>query len=175
MPRMEETGRVPWCFWDSVTVTTTMTESNLFTIPLGGGATPKTLLETNLSVAGQLPEGMSFQIRGFSWQMQPDASVVSGEELSNGYWRFIATDKPWQERPFLTTPGGGGLWIQQMGTAVDHVAPGVPDARNVLSMDVPITLNPGEPFRVECKWAAAPTADTKMWFFLDGILDRSVS
>jgi hypothetical protein len=138
------------------------------------GSDDKTLYDTNMTLPGMFPDKQSFDIHGFSWSTTPGESNANILALSKGVWRLIASEKPWQERPLFTTPGGSGLLVNQLAVAADSVTIGHPDARNILVVEPAIRLDAGEPFRVEIKWPVAPGA-VPFWFLMDGILVRAAS
>jgi hypothetical protein len=55
--------KIDWSYYDSLVLTATGTEFSLFQVPIGGGATPKTLADTNMTNGGVLPQGQKFVVR----------------------------------------------------------------------------------------------------------------
>jgi len=55
--------KLDWTYYDSLVLAAAGTEFSLFQIPIGGGATPKTLADTNVNLGGMIPNGQNFTIR----------------------------------------------------------------------------------------------------------------
>ncbi len=75
---LEEMRR--WALYDRLVVAAAGTvtgDQNLFTVPIGGGATPKTLLDTNMRQAGQLPARQGMEVWDIRVHPQPTLLIDS--------------------------------------------------------------------------------------------------
>jgi hypothetical protein len=174
--------------YDSGTVTTaTTTFLDFFKIPLGQGVVAKTLVDTNLRLAGQLGNPNVFLITGFRFQLTQyltqaetnidDAAII----LYTSYYSVDIGDKfkNYLEQPTFRIPGGLGLYGFAASTTVAVVVTnGLPNGINRYSIEkYPIGLAPNETFGARIQFpggAATLTTDTKVWTFWEGIRGRAV-
>ena len=104
--------------YDTVTILAGGTTGPLtyFQVPLGAvgssftaAAGPKTLADTNMDLAGQLPAGQNFSILGFRLQPMFSLSGVDATFWSMGAWYiFTVGQKPYLRIPADLLPAGAG-------------------------------------------------------------------
>lgn len=173
MPMLANDSIRTHVLWDSITLGAADVTATLFQIPRGQGG--KTDYETNMVQAGQVPKGKSFEILAIGWNVEADATLATLIALSKGYWKLVVSDKTWAEADLFFTPGGSGLWGPGSGAAASELLNvGLPDARNLWSLEYAITLSDNESFYVDLQWPVAPTA-IKFWFMLYGREKRSLN
>jgi hypothetical protein len=155
--------KLDWSYYDSLTLAAAGTEFSMFQVPIGGGATAKTLADTNMTTGGTLPQGQKFRVRAIraeylSHNQKATASIdLLYQFLRAVTVRFFITgkdaifSKPLTEvmgipMLFSVTPtaAGDNLLISSMGRFV-----GV----NVLN--VPITLASLTNFEVRINYPTA--------------------
>lgn len=185
MPRIEEGKEVlSWQIWDSITLGATDVHCTLFTTPVGQGG--KTLLQTNMRESGRFPWPEEFTFETIWFLMRPAAVVSDVLATMNGYIKFIIGNKSYLTLRLWEMPDGGGLFTTyQITPTLVEGAPntfalgaaaakaGVPDQRAVRPITIPLTLEPGESFRVEVYWPTAPNLKIFSIGF-DGTLRRSI-
>lgn len=74
-----------WEYWDKFTVSTTILEHRLFTVPLGQAS--KTIADTNLRSAGVLPNGEKMRVYEIAIQYSADSQGDSAYIQS--YYEFL--------------------------------------------------------------------------------------
>jgi len=174
--------------YDSGTVTTNATTFlDFFKIPLGQGVPAKTLVETNMRLAGQLGNPNVFLITGFRFQLtqfiaQAETNIDDAAEiLYSSYYSVDIGDKfkNYLEVPTFRVPGGLGLYgFAASTTTAVVVTNGLPNGINRYSIEkYPIGLAPNETFGARIQFpggAATITTATKVWTFFEGIRGRAV-
>jgi len=154
--------------WDNVTLGASDVKATLFQT-----LTSKTLYNTNMMAAGQLPNGYSFRVKGIAFSQlvgQTGALLIA---LQKGTLElFVGSSSKYQIPIFMLTSGAGIGGIVSAST--ETVNAGIPDPRAIVPMDYPIDINSGVNFKVECVWPVAPTAST-FWVFLLGDLTRPIA
>lgn len=161
------------------------TQLTFFALPLGQGATAfgagsKTYADTNMELAGQLPNPYTFTILGmrlaFAWNF-PNADL---QVAINGcvFGLFIGA-KPFLRVPARTIPSGNGPFVSGNGVAglTQTVAnSGWPHMANGFAIGrKPLVLTPTENFQVQLSWPGgvqAVSAIAPLTVYLDGILRR---
>lgn len=89
-----------------------------FAVPLNAGQTnfagagvAKTLADTNMDLAAQLPAGYNFLITGFRAQPHFQLTGTDARLWSSGAWfTFTIGSKPYLRTPLDTIPAGVGPW-----------------------------------------------------------------
>ena len=175
------------------------TQLTYFALPIGQGLSAfgaagqaKTLADTNMDLAGQLPSGQNFKILGF--RVQPAFSVIAADAVSwsTGAWfTFIVGQKPYLRVPVDTLPAGCGVY----GAAATAVGAGtlllqawshgIPSLNNSFQvgrkqLDLSSTTN----FSAALNWLAAnantstvihqPAAGIPVRIYLDGFFYRAM-
>lgn len=144
--------------YDSVTfaAAAAMAKTTLFQTPIGQAG--KTLAQTNMQLAGQLPNPQRLMVRsiqlGFSSNTTPtDASNL----LENCSFTLVVGKKPMLEIPCIYLTAGCGAILNAAaqvgtapaGTAVAYsTANGVQDQSNRFWLSVPFMIEQGETFQV---------------------------
>jgi hypothetical protein len=185
----QQTG-LRWELYDSASYATGgQTGLDFFQIPLGQGSTAKTLADTNMTAAGQLPMPQQFLVTDIQVNFLAGAALSAAAGVSTIandaqiFWQgkgwlefFIGSAYYVQQAPILRFPprnglnGFGNIPATDMFTYV--VAGGAP-----YTMNPPILLTPNQNFRVSLKWPAAlaiTTAST-VTITLGGFLYRLAS
>lgn len=144
--------------YDSVTfaAAAAMAKTTLFQTPIGQNG--KTLAQTNMQLAGQLPSPQRITVRSIQLGISMNTAPVDVNNiLENVSLTFIVGKKPMLEVPcHYLTAGCGGMVnaAAQVGTAPAGSAPlfstsnGVPDQNNRFWLSVPFTIEQGETFQV---------------------------
>ena len=149
------------------------TSLTFFQVPVGGGAVPRTLADTNMRSAGQLPAPQQFLIQSIQVQLLPGFALTSAAAiaatsfaqdaytiLANGILRLRVGSKDYVEHSplidFPPTSRMSGFAAASTGTgdattfkATYAQADGVPFAV------VPIRLIASQNFSVTLEWPAA--------------------
>lgn len=175
--------------YDSGTVATSATTRiSFFTIALNNGTTAfgsgvKTLVDTNLRQASQLPMGWHFDVYAFALAFWSTAATQAADIalcLHNAYLRFIMGGSvEWFLAPAKMVLGGLGVDGFSATTATTTTIQGAhngvahPDAIEKLSLPIPI--EGGESFEGELVFPAAPTptAAVAVQLFMRGELLRA--
>ncbi len=145
----------------------------------------KTLLDTFMPLAGQLPSPWTFEIKGVAVKLPNDVIDLNAKEiLDTGFLVLTIGSKDWLTLPLDLVPGGAGLSgfsgaaTTVAATTIDRFATtnGVPDPRAIYMLTRPINILENENFRVDVTWAPAvtPTVNVPMKVILHGELTRSV-
>jgi hypothetical protein len=184
--------------------TSTGNQINFFQVPIGQGVAsngtgPKTLEDTNMQSAGQLPTPKLFLVESVHVHFLPNiaySTTAQGAEsyvnevqsfVENGYLEFFIGSKPYLDEaplgrfpPNTYTYGFSALAMQGTGNtaavttamAVSYaVASGKP-----YTMEPPIVLIPNQNFVVSLNWPNAArtfTAGFRIFVILAGILYRN--
>lgn len=177
--------KLDYSYYDTLTIAAAGTEFSLFQNPIGSGATPKTLSDTNMTMGGMIPQGQKLRIRAIRAEYLTHAVKATADIIILYNWlravtvRFFITgkdalySKPLTELmgiPILfnvtPTAAGDNLLISSMGRFL-----GI----NVLN--VPITLAAMTNFEVRINYPTALGAVSIVGDFLrislGGILVRA--
>lgn len=148
-----------WVYYDRAILAVAVQQHALFTVPLGQAG--KNLSDTNLTVAGEIPQGQNFTIRGIEMIYWHDAAKSTANYqlyrlmLAQGLLEFWISSKSPQLQINL---------LQMMGSANDNIVlgTGVGDQASAKSADtgrfelpVPIVLASKTNFRVDITHTAA--------------------
>lgn len=162
--------------YDSISLSGTQTTATLFQVPVGQAG--KTEYHTNMRLAGQLQKPETYDVFAICAGALPGEGKAEVAGLMTGWLSLIVGNKTYYETLLQRLTAGGGLWINTgtlgSGQAVDYSNFGLPDARNIHSLKVPVNIAESEHFRVEVNWLAAPTADVIFWVRFEGVLKRSI-
>jgi len=166
-----------------------------FQVPIGQGVTnfaaagTKSLADTNMDLAGQLPAGYNFKITGF--RIQPAFTLTSADvrNWSAGAWmEFTIGSKPFLRVPIDTIPQGNGPsgYGGATATAADRVVShGIPMLGNSYGIGrKPLDLYQTQNFSVTLRWQslspvtsvvpAQVAAGLPVRVYMDGYLTRIV-
>lgn len=150
------------------------TQLNFFAVPFGQAG--KTLADTNMNIAGSLPNPKRFLVLGISVQFFPGLfpslapAAPAIDNFSNDVWEVFSSaawlelfigSKPYLQAPLNAFPATTRLngWAALAGTTaadtlnrvISYAAPaGAPFA-----MDPPLMLEPTQNFNVSINWPAA--------------------
>ena len=165
--------------YDRGTVLSTSTQLNFFQVPLGGGATPKTELDTNMDQGGSLPYPKNFEMHAIRLVNAYGASVANCASIYDGAWfrLFIGTKNYLVVNSFMLTAGVGLNGVIAGDTAVVSVVNGRGDQRGIYVLAEPIDLIPQQNFRCELNMPTTLTlvsAGVNMSVYLDGFFKREV-
>lgn len=185
MPRIEEGKEVlSWLLWDSITLGAAAVEATLFAAPLGQAT--KTLYDTNMRNAGRMPwpETVTFETIRFSPAV--NATIAGVIALMKGTLSLVIGNKSYFDLPLFSLTAGGGLHrvSETVPTLVEAAPPTFPagtyigqagpaEQACVYPLSVPLTLEPGENFRVDLVWPVAPGA-FQFWVGFDTTLRRAI-
>lgn len=165
--------------YDSGTVATSATTKiTFFSVPYGSGTTnfgtgAKTLTDTNLSLAGQIPAGWRHECRAVSfvgWSVAV-SQALDLQTMLQGAFIQIKTggNKIWLEIPAKRLTGGCGVEgfaataVGGSPLTIQNAHIGVSDARAVYGLQTPITIVGGTAFSVTLEWpGGAPTLTAAM-------------
>lgn len=156
-----------------------------YAIPLGQGATSfgagtKTYADTNMELAGQLPNPYTFTCLGFRlafpWNLAPaDLQLI----INGAVFALFIGAKPFLRVPARTIPSGNGPFFSGSVAAAATAAfctSGWPHMGNAFAIGKkPLVLTPTENFQVTLTWpggAQAISALTPITIYLDGLLRR---
>lgn len=164
--------------YDRMTVATSGTTSlAFFQTPIGQSS--KTLLHTNMRLAGQVSAHQESLVIGI--QVQPvivDAHTLADlyGVFNGGYMVFTIQQKTFFESPLLFLPGGGGITGTTTANADIMATNAFPAVANMFHLSYPIKLSNGQTFDVTLYWGTAPTPGTAMELYvkLHGYMKRPV-
>ena len=172
--------------WDSNTVeaATATNQMTFFQIPRGG-AVGKTLEDTNMVLAGQLPRPQVYHVKAVSFYVKEFAAVAAGQEpedffeVLDGVAQIIVGAKVMLEAPLYWLVSGFGPVTQfhvSAGAEIFHGTNGLPGHPYKWFLKHRILIDENENFRVEVTWETAFNHALKMdlMMFLDGELIRSI-
>ncbi len=166
-----------------------------FQVPLGqagsGFAAAKTLLETNMRLAGQLPRPQVFfaKTMQFAFRLATAATgtyaaaLNDTEEIMQGVLVLTVGSKVMLEAPLLGIPGGTGIFRQvevaAAAAAVGYATNGIPQMQNRWFLKHRIMFDENENFRAEVQYRVAPNPaaaaqNTDISVTADGELIRSI-
>lgn len=173
--------KIDWSYYDSMTLLSTLSVYRFFTIPLGQSS--KTLDVTNMTTAGQLPQGQRFTIHAIKLFLTSAAAI--GTATIQMIYTFLA-----KSTIEFIIPGKDslGTWTLQelMGSASniavtptvagDNVDINRPRYHGVFPLNTPIVLASLTPFEVRCTFHTATNAAIDSTIFkvsLNGKLERA--
>lgn len=188
---------ISWTFWERLTYTSASTVTLT-----AFAAVPANLEDGNLTGAGQLDQGHSFLAMAFRLAPAPNVTETAAAVpaagnadgalqdiaslIYNGSYEITVLSKSYGRWPIFMAPAGGGPWgfFGNVGTLTAVASAqyqlgvnGVPDARNVYSLPVPIAIPPQTNFRLKLTFRSAQTltnGNTPIYAMLDGLLMRPV-
>ena len=204
IPGVEEKRR--WALYDNATFAAAATvtgDVNMFTTPIGQGATPKTLRDTNMRQAGQLPARQGMEV--WDIRVQPELTLVNADTsvvvLNSFYTAFNAllygasfTFRQAQKvdleiSPLAILSAGYGATVAAWGGADVTAAAtagagaailnnGHPSRMALWDLDpLPIVILPQRSFQITINFPTAVVLPAGvglvLWVHLDGILHRS--
>lgn len=168
-----------------------------FAVPLGQGQTAyagagvaKTYSDTNMELAGQLPNPYTFTVLGirlgFTWNITlADLKLA----INGASFQLIVGAKPFLRAPARTIPGGNGPFgavaVATAAVAADNnvLNNGWPSMQNGFSLGKkPLVLSPTENFQALLIWPLAQAVTTTIpggfvglpvTIYLDGLLRRA--
>ena len=159
------------------------------TSAFGGAATAKTLADTNMELAGQLPAGYNFIILGFRVQPSFRLTQADAVQWSAGCWfTFTIGSKPYLRVPVDTLPAGAGpfgFYTQTAAATAAVASHGYPTLSNSYQIGKkPLELQQTQNFQATLQWVSVvavtttqttqPAAGMPVRVFLDGFLKRIV-
>jgi hypothetical protein len=181
--------------YDTLTAVTGTTILTFFQNPVGQGTgnfgaagSSKTLADTNMDLAGQLPAGYSFRIMGFRMAFVWNATAADVTTALNGaVFSFVVGSKPFVTVPSRTIPSGNGPWSSGSAAVATTLvfSSGWPMMGNSFSTTTkPLDLKATENFKVTLTWPGTTPTITSSGFqttpglpitmYLDGFLYRPV-
>lgn len=162
-------------------------------------STPATIGNTNMALAGQLPDRQGFLIMSircypvmtpFSNARHASGGPQAGSTtdlitiISNGVVTFNFLNKNYGSFPLWLLPAGGGplsIMTAEGATAdpggfVDFGHNGMPDARDIYVLEQPLFLPPQTKIGVVCNWNSLLTlaAAVPLKLLFDGLMVRPV-
>jgi hypothetical protein len=183
--------------YDSFTVavsTAIPTLTVMFQNPIGQSS--KTLLQTNMLAAGQLPAPQKFSVRAVRLAVRNDAYIADAIGfLWQSYINFTVSQKPYLQCPSALLTAGFGVYMPAIsqvgataptGTLVSYsTVNGTPDQSNIFALSRPIQIEQNEQFAVSVNQGTAYTTAAAsgvtlgtgltIYLFLDGELSRAVN
>lgn len=171
------------------------TQLAYFATPLGQGtgafaaAGAKTLADTNMDLAGQLPSGQNFKVLGFRAQPAFTLTQADATKWSAGAWFvFTVGQKPYLRVPVDTLPAGtgpSGFFTQAVAANASLASHGWPSLQNSYTIGKkPLDLSSTTNFGAFIQWATAvavtstapaqPAAGLPVRVYLDGFFYRAV-
>lgn len=162
------------------------TQLTFFQVQLGAGTTAfgtgaKSLADTNMTLAGQLPAPQTFTIYGFRLQTPWNIPFLDLNIMLNGcVFELLIGTKPFLQVPARNIPAGNGPFFSGSVAAAatnNGAVSGWPVMSNRFAIgEKPVKLNSTENFQVTLKWPGgvqAISALSSITLYLDGILKRS--
>lgn len=156
--------------YDNITLSASAVACELFQLQIGQSS--KTKYNTNMSNAGMLPAGESFEVYGIRVAFAPDALAADVVAVAKGYMEFYLGAEIVFESPIFDLPSGNGVVTcannQALATGgITYATLGFPTPLAGKVINPPIKLEALSNFKVVCTWATAPNAKT-FWVILDG-------
>jgi hypothetical protein len=175
--------------YDTVTLPTAgIGTLTFFSVPIGQGQSAygaagvaKTAADTNMELAGQLPNPYAFTILAF--RMMPSWNITANDlrlAFNGCVFQLVIGAKPFLRVPARTIPQGNG----PSGSGTDLNSNGFPSMSNSFGIGrKPLTLSPTENFTIQMLWpglivavttviAGQGTAGLPITIFQDGFLKR---
>jgi hypothetical protein len=175
--------------WDTVSVAaaTATSQATFYTIPRGGAA-GKTLEDSNMTLAGQLPRPQVYYVKAVSFAVKatvPAATSIPNSEtdfaeILDGVAQFVVGAKTMLEAPLYWFVAGFGINVQQLdaGAAVRAVnlTNGLQGMPYRWFLKHRIMIDENENFRIDCSWETAfnSAVAVDLVMVLDGELIRSI-
>jgi hypothetical protein len=135
-----------WIYYDRIVYAagaSIPTTFQLFVVPYNQGG--KTKVDTNLQLAGQLPQPYWINVThiGFSWL--PNALDVDiNNFISQSYFEFWVNDKIYSEGPFQCYAGNTGVYGYSTQTSDQGVNNGIPSGvQSMYDLRLPAGINLG--------------------------------
>lgn len=167
-----------------------------FQAPIGAGQSnfaaagvTKSLADTNMTLAGQLPAGYNFRVLGIRAQPMFSMNAADAARWSiGGVLRFTIASKDYLQLPLDTVPAGAGpygFFTQAMAANQSVAAHGFPSLGNAYVIGKkPLELSATQNFVVTLQWPALVTvtstvptqvaAGLPVRIYLDGFYYRPV-
>lgn len=165
--------------YDRVTVATSgTTQLTAFQTPIGQSS--KTLLHTNMRLAGQIgqhQEALIYAVRLVPVLLTAHTyTELANNVINAGYMVFEVMQKTFLELPLLLIPAGAGIVSQTTLNAQSHMTNGFAANANKHRLSYPIKLNRGQNWTVTLNWGSAPSLTTAMELYvvLDAYVKRPV-
>ena len=160
--------------YDRYQVTTTTTEAKFFQVP--NGQSSKTLLDTNMKIAGQLESTSKF----WMWYLRiiPAMSCTLADAillLGSGYIDLQIGEAHPLYCPIFLMPGGAGIvGISQAGDTGtgNYGYNGTINREGMVKFARPFIISPNQSFSVTLNWPTAPSglsASTYVYVVLEGL------
>lgn len=177
----EEGEVLEWSYWDTATIAAATLVHRLFTNPLG--AAGKTLADTNMTTAAQMPQGQHMIVDAIKIMYITDAAMATADVQT--FYTLLANTTASVE---IANKKSMGQWtLQELAgisflTALTPTAAGdnipliQPRVAGYLILNEPITIAALTPFEVTITHHVAPgaaLADNKLKISLCGILTRA--
>lgn len=162
--------------YDTV-VANAVTVATYFNVPIGG---VKTITETNMVNAGQLPRPQTFHVTSVSFSANAAAGAVStpvilGPVFNDGSLTFQVGSKTMLQGILAWFVAGFGTTASGSAAAASEVANnGLPGHINKWPMKYRIVLDVNENFGITANWVTATGANIDTKIHLDGYLVRSI-
>lgn len=172
-----------WTYYDSAILAAATTVHRLFTVALGGGAPAKTLDRTNMTTAGQMPQGQNLAVRAIKiWIATANALATADVQTFYTMLRTATVE--------LILPGKDsmGQWnmAEVLGAATltaltptaagDNIPIVQPRFHGILPLNTPLVLAALTPFevRITHHTASGAALDGDLLFVgLTGTLQRA--
>lgn len=175
-----EGDELDWSYYDEAIIAVATLTHRLFTTPLGSGG--KTLDQTNLTIAGQIPQGQLLDVRAIKVMYTSGAAkgTVGVQDLYTLFARTTVTIKLQNKESMgqwtLQELMGANTLIALTPTAAGDSIPFIqPKYHGVFPLNKKIVLAALTPFEVTIAHHAAPgatTANDRLKIALSGILTR---
>ena len=177
----EEGEQLEWSYYDTAVIAAATLVHRLFTNPLGAGG--KTLADTNLTQAGQMPQGQHLEVNALKIMYTSDAAKATAV-VQNLYDLLtestisieIANNKSMGQWTLQELMGAATLFALTPTAAGDNIPVIQPRYTGVYLLNVPIIIAALTPFEVTLTHHVAPAAalaDDKLKISLAGILTRA--
>lgn len=173
--------------WDTMQIPMAGTSVlTFFTIPRGGtvtaalgGGTIKSIVDTNMDLAGQLPGGFGFQVNGFrlrfNWNVVTADVIIA---INASTFIFTVGQKDFLRLPACSLPSGSGVFVGGAGAITAGATSGWPTLANNFGIKGnPLVMGSTENFSATLNWSNGVQALSAAMFvqiILDGFLGRPV-
>lgn len=175
-----EGDELDWTYYDEATIAAATLTHRLFTTPLGSGG--KTLDQTNLTIAGQIPQGQLLDVRAI--KIFYTTSAVKGTAALQDLYTLLTrttveiklankeTMGQWTAQELL---GSALLFAVTPTAAGDNISQVQPKFHGVFPLNKKMVFAALTPFEVKLTHHAAPAAtlaNDRLKIGLSGILTR---